>query len=799
MMLAIISAIIVGISEPLYIVVFGNSIDSFTRQKTILCSLNFTSITEEYCPPNIKLTSSNFYTLISMCNYTGSNFANMNSYLTDRTKSAIIFMIIIGCIHLISAYAQMTLFNIIAERQSRTIRQTLFQSILKKDIVFFDAQQTGELNSLLTDNINQIRDGIGDKLCTLINKLATVISSVIIGFVKGWKLTLVLLSIVPVLVVIVKRTAAELKAYGKAGAIAEEVISSIRTVLSYNGQEKEIHRLELISPQYEALIQAQTAAYHVQQVIDEINSDSEKGLVKDDLIGDIHFSNVNFSYPSRKDVPVLTNLSFDVKNGQTVALVGSSGSGKSTCIQLLQRFYDPDSGSIIIDGTEVNQYNLKWLRQHIGVVSQEPILFHATIRENILFGRDSATNEEIIQAAKVANAHNFIMTLPDEYDTQVGERGATLSGGQKQRIAIARALIRNPKILLLDEATSALDNESEKIVQDALDQAAEGRTTLVIAHRLSTIRNADKIIVMQKGETIEEGDHDSLMKARGTYFHFVEQQNLHEAGEKEKLDLEQNKAAKEIILSDQTQLDNSDTTRKRESRLVSSSSSTLSLLTENLEENDDETMRKKKKRRQNIPLAILKMNKPEWLLIICGCIAAFFVGTLNPSFGIIRTKFIMIFQECDENVQNRQVFLYTLLFVGLAIVGFIFQLLYSFMFAYSGEILIKRLRSETFRAILRQEIAFFDQEKHTTGTLCTRLATEATAVQDASGVRFGFLCQNLVSLGMGIIVGFVFSWQLTLLTFAFLSLMIVGSYLQIRLTSSFERKDEQFIGDAGKV
>ncbi|CAF4933769.1 unnamed protein product [Rotaria sp. Silwood1] len=513
MMLAIISAIIVGISEPLYIVVFGNSIDSFTRQKTILCSLNFTSITEEYCPPNIKLTSSNFYTLISMCNYTGSNFANMNSYLTDRTKSAIIFMIIIGCIHLISAYAQMTLFNIIAERQSRTIRQTLFQSILKKDIVFFDAQQTGELNSLLTDNINQIRDGIGDKLCTLINKLATVISSVIIGFVKGWKLTLVLLSIVPVLVVsfivtykvIVKRTAAELKAYGKAGAIAEEVISSIRTVLSYNGQEKEIHRyaqslddakqcaikrklangittaiqlffvynlfalgfwygaklihkenytigivytvfmtifnaifsLELISPQYEALIQAQTAAYHVQQVIDEpskINSDSEKGLVKDDLIGDIHFSNVNFSYPSRKDVPVLTNLSFDVKNGQTVALVGSSGSGKSTCIQLLQRFYDPDSGSIIIDGTEVNQYNLKWLRQHIGVVSQEPILFHATIRENILFGRDSATNEEIIQAAKVANAHNFIMTLPDEYDTQVGERGATLSGGQKQRI-----------------------------------------------------------------------------------------------------------------------------------------------------------------------------------------------------------------------------------------------------------------------------------------------------------------------------------------------------------------------------
>ncbi|CAF3856119.1 unnamed protein product [Rotaria sp. Silwood1] len=492
--------------------------------------------------------------------------------------------------------------------------------------------------------------------------------------------------------------------------------------------------LEHISPQFQALIQAQVAAYTVQEVIDEpstINSDSETGLKKDDLIGDIRFSNVHFSYPSRRDVKVLTNLSFDVKRGQTVALIGSSGSGKSTCIQLLQRFYDQDSGSIFIDEKQINEYNLKWLRQHIGVVSQEPILFHATIRENILFGRDSATDEEIHEAAKMANAHDFIMTLPDKYETQVGERGAALSGGQKQRIAIARALIRNPKILLLDEATSALDNESEKIVQDALYRTAKGRTTLVIAHRLSTIRNADKIIVMQKGEIVEEGDHDSLMSIRGTYFTLIEQQSLHQAEEEEELEFEQQQAAK-ILLSDQLCLDNSNIKRNCSSTLVSITPSTLDVF-------------------------------------------------------------------CDKDARNQKIILYALLHIGLGIVGLISQTLQSCMFAYSGETLTKRLRSEAFRAILRQEINYFDQARHNTGVLCTRLATEASAVQGASGIRFGFFCQNFVSIGMGIIIGFVFSWQLTLLTIAFLPLMIFGAYLQIRVTAAFESKDKEFIEDAGKV
>ncbi|CAF4702383.1 unnamed protein product, partial [Rotaria socialis] len=207
----------------------------------------------------------------------------------------------------------------------------------------------------------------------------------------------------------------------------------------------------------------------------------------------------------------LNGLSFMAQRGETTALVGSSGCGKSTCVQLLQRFYDPTEGSVELDGTveiddtPVNRYNIGWLRERIGVVSQEPILFQTTIRENIRFGKTNATQEEIEQAAKMANAHDFIKDLPQKYETLVGERGAQLSGGQKQRIAIARALIRNPRILLLDEATSALDRESERIVQDALDRASQGRTTIVIAHRLSTIVNASKIIVLNAGSVVEEG------------------------------------------------------------------------------------------------------------------------------------------------------------------------------------------------------------------------------------------------------------------------------------------------------
>jgi ATP-binding cassette subfamily B (MDR/TAP) protein 1 len=219
---------------------------------------------------------------------------------------------------------------------------------------------------------------------------------------------------------------------------------------------------------------------------------------------------------------VCNGYSLEIAAGTTVALVGASGSGKSTAIQLMERFYDPDSGVVTLDGVDLRELNVRWLRQQIGLVGQEPVLFSGTIAENIAYGKPGSTPADVEQAARMANAWDFIQEFPAKFDTDVGEKGGQLSGGQKQRIAIARAMIKNPAVLLLDEATSALDTESERIVQGALDEllAKYKRTTIVIAHRLSTIRNADKIAVVDKGKIVEEGTHDELMDKgpEGKYF-----------------------------------------------------------------------------------------------------------------------------------------------------------------------------------------------------------------------------------------------------------------------------------------
>ena len=233
--------------------------------------------------------------------------------------------------------------------------------------------------------------------------------------------------------------------------------------------------------------------------------------------GSIELKDVVFAYPSRTDKPVFNGFSLTVASGSTVALVGESGSGKSTIIQLVERFYDPQQGSILIDGHDVRSLQLRWLRSQIGLVSQEPTLFATTIRENILFGKPGSTQQEVEDAARAANAHSFISALPQGYDTFVGEKGVQMSGGQKQRIAISRAILKNPRILLLDEATSALDAESESVVQDALDKLMIGRTTVVVAHRLSTVKDADVIAVVKGGVIVEQGSHTELLSLGGAY------------------------------------------------------------------------------------------------------------------------------------------------------------------------------------------------------------------------------------------------------------------------------------------
>eukprot|EP00842_Homolaphlyctis_polyrhiza_P002814 jgi/Hompol1/3533/HPOL_006598-RA len=253
------------------------------------------------------------------------------------------------------------------------------------------------------------------------------------------------------------------------------------------------------------------------------------GLSPESLNGTIEFRNVEFKYPTRPKHPVLERFSLIVPAGKVIALCGSSGSGKSTVAQLIERFYDPDSGAVLLDGIDIRDLDPKWLRSRIGYIGQEPILFATSLIENIRYGRPDATDEQVYEAARQANAHDFVTAFPDGYQTVVGERGVTLSGGQRQRLAIARAILKNPQILVLDEATSALDTQSERIVQDALERIMKGRTVLVIAHRLSTIQNADQIVVLsgagksmrESGNVVEMGTHSQLMLKRGAYYNLT--------------------------------------------------------------------------------------------------------------------------------------------------------------------------------------------------------------------------------------------------------------------------------------
>lgn len=274
----------------------------------------------------------------------------------------------------------------------------------------------------------------------------------------------------------------------------------------------------------------QKAIGATENLMDIVNGQSEldlhPGTKKNKITGEIEFKDVKFSYPQRNDMEVLKSVSFNIQPNQTFAIVGASGSGKTTITNLLLGFYKSDDGQVLVDGVSVNEYDLNHLRENMAIVPQEVMLFSGTIQENIRFGQTDATDEQVVVAAQQANAWEFIESFPDGMQTEVGDRGIQLSGGQKQRVAIARALLKNPSILILDEATSALDSESEKLVQDALQNLMKNRTSLVIAHRLATIRKADKILVMQNGAIVETGTHQELMQLKGNYANLVSLQLL---------------------------------------------------------------------------------------------------------------------------------------------------------------------------------------------------------------------------------------------------------------------------------
>lgn len=530
--------------------------------------------------------------------------------------------------------------------------------------------------------------------------------------------------------------------------------------------------------------------------------------------GHIEFQDVHFSYPSRPDVEVLKGISFKCYPGQTVALVGASGSGKSTTVQLLERFYNKKSGRILIDGKDIEDYNVKWIRSQIGLVSQEPTLFDNTIAKNIAINAPKATQEQIEEAAKLANAHDFIKKLSHGYDTSTGERGLQMSGGQKQRICIARALINNPKILLLDEATSALDNKSEKVVQAALDSASSGRTTLVIAHRLSTVKNADLIIVMEKGIIIESGTHDELMKLKKYYYNLVKNQEIKikEETEKESSDSDEEADPDEIH---QTQFVEPVPSRRETtilSRIASSISMSRRQTTGGISDLSYSNQPVKEFRFRDMPWKrYIKYNKPYWLSNLLGFIGALFNGAMQPAFAFIFSEALNVFTKQGDDLIDGGRF-WGIMFIVLGVANFL-----SFYFNFggffiAGEELSYDLRKKMYNNMIRQEVGFFDtndigdgseqapdgNSNTSTGTLTAKLATEAGLVHGLN-TNIGQVFQQIVTVVGGFGIAFFNGWKLTLILLIAVPFLFLGSFIRGRAIRNKNKENRAIFENCAKV
>jgi len=518
-------------------------------------------------------------------------------HLTDPNNINALFLLLmlLFSAQALFSFFRIYLFGIVTEKTLHDIRQSTFNKLISFPITYYDRNKVGILQSRISSDIVLLNETFNTTLAEFLRQIFTIIFGITFIGLISWKLSLIMLAIVPIIAVsavifgkFIKKVSKkaqdaaaqsnnillealsgiknvktfvneifEIKRYGSSiykiqklgitgsiwrGLFASFIImvmfGSIIFVIWYGmkmvniGEMKEQEFFQFIL--YTIMIGAsfggissllgniQKALGATERIVEILELSTENILInstknENKFKGKVSFNNVSFTYETRPEVEVLNNISFDIEPGKQTAIVGASGSGKSTIASLLLRFYEPNKGVITIDDQDYNSFDLTTIRNQMAVVHQEVFLFGGSIIDNISYGNPSASLEEVKSAAEKANTMEFIQKFPDGFDTIVGDRGIQLSGGQKQRIAIARAILKDPKILILDEATSSLDSESEKTVQDALEKLMKGRTSIIIAHRLSTIRNADNILVMQDGKIIESGKHDDLLFKKGVY------------------------------------------------------------------------------------------------------------------------------------------------------------------------------------------------------------------------------------------------------------------------------------------
>ncbi|KAG8630774.1 hypothetical protein KVT40_002393 [Elsinoe batatas] len=756
-------------------------------------------------------------------------------------------------------YIFISAFTISGIRISRTIRQAFLRATLRQEIAYFDSGEGGSVTMKVTTNGNQLQNGISDKVGSTVQAMAACIGAITIGLVIQWKLMLITLSIAPVMLIVIgvvvtfitKIESRQLKIFSAAGALAEDIVGSVRNVQAFWMRPRLVQRydqyleqahaegrkqsvpwgflfsieyfciyagfalafwqgirmfrsgeitnpgdivavlfsvviaatsLTMISPFFQTFAIAASAADSLFKVIDrqsKIDPLQEGGETMDDVEGDIVLEGVNFEYPTRPEVPVLQDFSIHCPAGKTTALVGASGSGKSTIVGLLERWYNPRTGTIMLDGRPIDSFNLKWLRTKVRLVQQEPVLLNGTVMDNVINGLTGTSLEhaprvqqdaKCIEACKMAYAHDFVSELPDGYNTNVGERAGLLSGGQKQRIAIARALVSDPKILLLDEATSALDPHSEGIVQQALDRAAKDRTTIVIAHKLATIKNADKIIVMQKGQVLETGTHDSLLAENGTYTRLVGAQDLGKSSTADSSDDEEEDKEKKFIELTRTQTNA--TAGERD-------------LSEYQQSLDYE--KHKSSNLFHVVYYVLREQKELNWISIPWLLACLIGGATFPAQALILSNLINVFSFTGQELVDEGNF-YALMFFIVALANLMAYWSLGFVSNIISQSIGHFYRKYLLDVTLKQDIQFFDRAENTTGAVTSRLTTMPTQITELFGFNLSIIFVVFVNVISSSVLGLAFGWKLSLvLIFGGLPALIGSGYLKMRLEAAMAK------------
>ncbi|CAI0469814.1 unnamed protein product [Linum tenue] len=845
MILGTIGAIGNGVAMPLMTILFGQLTDSFGQ------------------------------------NQNNSDVVSVVSKVINPTKTSFPSMIIIAF--------QVTCWMVTGERQAARIRGLYLKTILRQDIAFFDKEtNTGEVVGRMSGDTVLIQDAMGEKVGKFLQLFSTFIGGFVISFIKGWLLTLVMLSTIPLLVItgavislmVSRMTTRGQSAYAKASTVVEQTIGSIRIVASFTGEKQSIENykkhlvtayksgaseglatglglgmlmfimfasyglaiwfggkmilekgytggevLNVIiavltgsmslgqsSPSLTAFAAGQAAAYKMFETINrkpEIDAYDPKGKVLEDIRGDIELKDVHFNYPARPDEQIFNGFSLSIESGTTAALVGQSGSGKSTVISLIERFYDPLAGEVLIDGINLKELQLKWIRGKIGLVSQEPALFTSSIKDNIAYGKEDATTEEIRAASELANAAKFIDKLPQGLDTMVGEHGTQLSGGQKQRIAIARAILKNPRILLLDEATSALDAESEKVVQEALDRIMVDRTTVIVAHRLSTVKNADTIAVIHRGKMVEKGSHHELLKdPEGAYAQLIRLQEINRPS-----DAEDNNSKKpsdmnpESFRQSSLRMSQRSLSRGSSGGVGGSSRRSFSVsfgLPTGIDTTGGDPAHdmEASPAPEDAPDVSIKrlayLNKPEIPVLIGGAIAAVGNGVMFPLFGILISRAIRSFYEPPNELKKDTQF-WALMFTTLGVASLLIYPTQTYLFSVAGCRLIQRVRSICFEKVLRMEVSWFDEPENSSGAIGARLSADAATVRALVGDKLGQTVQNIASLVAGLVIAFTASWQLALIILALVPLIGMNGYLQLKFMKGFSADAKMMYEEASQV